>query len=72
MFLWRLLNLPITSVYKQVLFIRYHEIIITAVYSNVSPVAQIIQCCIKYNLVNCVAEMIVTGKIITKCDWKKW
>ena len=60
-----------SCVFKQVVILRFYEIIYDSVYTNISPVAQMIQCCVKYKLFDHVLNIVSTCNIPTKHEWKR-
>ena len=41
-------------------------------YTTISPVAQIMQCCVKYNLLNHVTKMVQMDDIVKRLEWKRF
>ncbi len=69
MFLWRMLLLPISCIYKIVLLRRLMQI--TTQGYGTGPVNNIIDICKKYGLMNFVLESIEGAEYITLNEWKK-
>ena len=70
LFLWRILNLRIESVYRSVFLLRFFHCLTNTIYTNVSPVAQMIDLCVRYNVLNDVLDMIFCNTVYSKQSWK--
>ena len=71
-FLWRLLLLPMGSIYK-ILALRIIFMLIDTTQVNVScsPIALMLRTCMKYNLLKLVVESITCANYMTMNAWKK-
>ena len=72
MFLYRLLALNPTNLYRRVFLRRFYEIMALGYFSTLSPTAQIIKVCQKYNIIDKVSMYIQQGIVTSKIEWKRW
>ena len=72
MFLWKMLLLPSTNIYKSIT-ISIIMSIVSGFSDNISgPMNNIIQKCRKYKLINVVVNSIKGGEYISMAEWKKF
>ena len=71
-FVWRLLNLPCDNIYRRLFILRFFNIMYRKVLFAESPTAQIINVCIKYNILDTVIDYILSGTIPAKSYWYKF
>ena len=71
MFLHRLLMLNPMSIHRQIVVKRIFFILINGVYTNLSPIANCLKVCMKYNLIHIILSWLEIGVIPSKCEWKK-
>ncbi len=69
-FMWRILLLPITNLYKSLLIYLLYRIYFTKSL-NTGPTACMVKACVKYDLINIVLMSIETGQYMPKKQWKK-
>ena len=69
LFLWRLLLLPMTCIYKVILLKRF-EFISHSRYVHSGPTWQFVDTCRKYGLLDTVQEALETGCYMSLANWK--
>ena len=71
-FLWRLLLLPMTCIYKIVLLKRLFNILCSSENTSTGPTAELINVCRKYDaLFTILNKAFITGKYLNALEWKK-
>jgi hypothetical protein len=70
-FMWQLMLLPMSSIYKKILVYRWIDIVDNNHIANTTgPVSNFINGCIQLNIYNDVERAIDTGQIMSKNAWK--
>ena len=68
MFLWRVLWLPMTCIYKRMMLQRVVECM--HYYHCKGPVWEMVECCRRYDLTNFLVEAVMNGVYVTVSQWK--
>ena len=71
LYLWRVLLLPMSNIYKTVLVKRFMHHIVNSNACACGPVKSVINACIKYNLLHYVLNAIENGEYCCMSYWKK-
>ena len=71
MFLWRLLLLPMSCIYKVVIVQKALEMLNDGVANKKGPTTNMILTCIKYRVTDIVMESILSGNYMSIESWKK-
>ena len=66
---WRLLNLPPDNIYRKVFIYRFFTILYRGIFYSESPVAQFINVCFKYNVLDNVIDILLSGTLPSKIEW---
>ena len=66
---WRLLNLPPDNIYRKVFIYRFFTILYRGIFYSESPVAQFINVCFKYNVLDNVIDILLSGTLPSKIKW---
>ena len=72
LFIWRVLTLPMDSIYKIVMLYRILHIYHSDHMYFGSPVCKMLQTCYRYNLLNTVITAIMNGEYVGMDKWKQW
>jgi len=70
-FLWSLMSMPISCIYKTVLICRYTTLIVTNPPKQYGPLVKMLNIARKYDLLHTVRESLETGEYLSKYDWKR-
>ena len=70
-FIQRILSLNVKSIYRLLFLRRFYYVLYAASNTCTGPVAQIVKTCTKYNFLENVLQLIESGGIISKNEWKK-
>ena len=65
---WRLLNLPPDNIYRKVFIYRFFTILYRGIFYSESPVAQFINVCFKYNVLDNVIDILLSGTLPSKLN----
>ena len=72
MFIWRILMLPMSSIYKLIMIRRVMEFITMPVDTKkTGPVWNILSRCKKYGLLNVIVDAVQYGKYVMPNEWKR-
>ena len=71
MFLWRLLLLPMSCIYKVVLVRRIACILSDTGNTAIGPVSNMLKLCKKYQLYGVLINAIASGEYLSMLDWKR-
>ena len=71
MFIQRILSLDVESLYRKLFVRRFFLMLGSGVYSKLSPIARIIEAVARYDKINEVVSILVSGNIPSKQLWKK-
>lgn len=69
-FLWRILGMSITSVYKQVAVKRILMFVKENVANNMSPTCDILKAARKYDILHIIVQSITSGEFMPLCSFK--
>ena len=72
LFLWRVLLLPMNSIYKIVMVYRILEIFELDFMHKNTPVCKMLQTCSRYGLLETVIHAVQNGQYICMNQWKVW
>jgi exonuclease III len=70
MFLYRILALQPKCIYRVVFIRRLFYILSSGIYSQTSPVANIVKVCSKYDILHIILEWLANGYLPGKAEWK--
>ena len=71
MFLWRLLLLPMSCIYKVIIVQKALELLQGGIADKKGPTANMIFTCVKYSITDIVMESILSGNYMSIETWKK-
>ena len=71
LFLGRILRRPAKCIYKRVFLFRFFFVIVSKIFSCESPAAQIVDICLKYDILKDVIDIILSGTIPPKDRWSR-
>ena len=69
LFLGRMIRRPPNCLYKRVFLFRFFLVIASNVFSCESPAAQIVDICMKYNILQNVINIVLSGNVPSKDQW---
>lgn len=71
LFIQKILSLDADCIYRLLFLRRFFFIVYSGVEGHCGPIAQIIFTCLKYNLLERVIQLIETGGLSSKSQWKR-
>ena len=71
LFMYRILCLPPCSIFRCIYVLCFFQILYSDLYVDVSPVAQVIDVCKRYGILDQIVSIILSGAMPTKRLWKR-